>query len=267
MYYNVGRAILLGNINGFDSLVTLESLGDYFVTESVNEDTLVWYDIDPIRTEKVKSFEIGYRTSIKEHLFVDASYYYSIYRDFIGFSIGAVVSEIDPVGNQRSVDQIYRIAANSATRVTTQGFSIGLNYYFKTKYVLNGNYSWNKLNQLEEEDPILPAFNTPEHKFNIGFGGRNINVKLGEKTIRNVGFNTNFKWVQGFEFVGSPQFTGFVPTYYLLDAQVNKYVKKIKSTFKIGASNALNRRQLQVYGGPYVGRMAYFSVRVDLDNL
>lgn len=267
LFYNVGRATLLGNIDGFDSLVTIESLNDYYVTEAVNEDTLDWYNIDPIRTEKVRSFEIGYRSSIKEHLFLDASYYYSIYRDFIGFSIGAVVSPIDPVTQQRSVEKIYRIAANSPTRVTTQGFSIGLNYYFKTNWVINGNYSWNKLNQLETEDPILPAFNTPEHKFNVGFGARNLNIKLGEKTIRNVGFNTNFKWVEGFEFVGSPQFTGFVPTYTLLDAQVNKYVKKIKSTFKIGASNVLNRRQLQVYGGPYIGRMAYFSVRVDLDNL
>ncbi len=267
LFYNVGRAILLGNISGFDSLVTLESLNDYYVTESVNEDTLSWYNIDPIRTEKVRSFEIGYRSSIKEHLFIDASYYYSIYRDFIGFSIGAVVSPIDPVTEQRSVEQIYRIAANSPTRVTTQGFSIGLNYYFKTKWVLNGNYSWNKLNQLETEDPILPAFNTPEHKFNLGFGARNLNINIGEKTIRDVGFNTNFKWVQGFEFVGSPQFTGFVPTYHLLDAQVNKYVKKIKTTFKLGASNVLNRQQLQVFGGPYIGRMAYLSVRVDLDNL
>lgn len=267
LYYNVGRAILLGNINGFDSLVTLESLGDYFVTEAVNEDTLRFYDVAPIRTEKVKSFEVGYRSTIKEKIFLDASYYYSVYQDFIGFSVGAVVSDIDAVANQRSVDQIYRIAANSDSRVTTQGLSIGLNYYFKSKYVLNGNYSWNKLNQLEEEDPILPAFNTPEHKFNLGFGGRSINLKVFGKDIRDVGFNTNFKWVQGFEFVGSPQFTGFVPTYWMLDGQVNKYVSKLKTTFKLGASNLLNRQQLQVFGGPYVGRLAYFSVRIDLDNL
>ena len=32
--------------------------------------------------------------------------------------------------------------------------------------------------------------------------------------------NVNFKWIQGFLFEGSPQFTGFVPSYYLLDAQI-----------------------------------------------
>ncbi len=267
LFYNVGRAVLLGNVNGFDSLVTIESLNDYFVTAAVNEDTLDWYNIDPIRTEKVRSLEVGYRSSIKEHLFIDASYYYSIYRDFIGFSIGAVVSPINPITEQRTVEKIYRIAANSTTRVTTQGFSIGLNYYFKTKWVLNGNYSWNRLNQLEKEDPILPAFNTPEHKFNIGLGARNLIINIGDKAVRGIGFNTNFKWVQGFEFVGSPQFTGYVPTYHLLDAQINKYFKHIKSTVKLGASNILNRQQMQVFGGPYIGRMAYLSVRVDLDNL
>lgn len=73
--------------------------------------------------------------------------------------------------------------------------------------------------------------------------------------------------MQGFEFAGSPQFTGYVPTYYLIDAQVNKNVKKIHTTFKLGCSNVLNRQQLQVFGGPYIGRMAYFSVLVELDKL
>lgn len=133
--------------------------------------------------------------------------------------------------------------------------------------MVNANYSWNKLNKLTVDDPIIPAFNTPEHKFNIGFGGRNIPVTLGEKTIRNLGFNTNFKWVQGFQFEGSPQFTGFVPTYWLFDGQINKKVEKIHTTFKLGASNVLNKQALQVFGGPYVGRMAYFQVLVELDKL
>ena len=57
--------------------------------------------------------------------------------------------------------------------VTTQGFSIGLNYYFAKYYQLKGNYSWNVLNT-NSDDPIIPAFNTPEHKYNIGFSGRDM---------------------------------------------------------------------------------------------
>ena len=46
----------------------------------------------------------------------------------------------------------------------------------------------------------------------------------------------------------------------LLDVQVNKKLPKLNLTAKIGASNALNNKVLQVYGGPYVGRMIYFSI-------
>ncbi|MEM7036974.1 MAG: TonB-dependent receptor, partial [Bacteroidota bacterium] len=264
LFYNVGRAILLGNVNGFDSLLTINSLVDFF--NSQNADTLEFQNIAAIRPEKVRSFEIGYRSTLWERLYLDASYYFSIYRDFIGFRIGADAT-YDSQINRVAVNRIYRIAANSEDIVTTQGFSVGANYYFKKYYVLTGNYSWNKLDLRGSEDPTIPAFNTPEHKFNVGFGGRNIRVELGEKAINDVGFNVNFKWVEGFEFVGSPQFTGFVPTYYLLDAQINKRVSRIHTTFKLGASNVLNRQQLQVFGGPFVGRLAYLSVRVDLDQL
>ena len=47
--------------------------------------------------------------------------------------------------------QAYRMAANAQSTVTTQGASIGTNYYLSPNITLNGNYSWNKLNK-EGED-------------------------------------------------------------------------------------------------------------------
>jgi hypothetical protein len=41
---------------------------------------------------------------------------------------------------------------------------------------------------------------------------------------------------------------------------------KLNLTAKLGASNALNNKVLQVYGGPYVGRMLYFSLVFDWEN-
>ena len=109
------------------------------------------------------------------------------------------------------------------------------------------------------DDPIIPAFNTPEHKYNLSFSGRN--VELGK--IKNVGFNINYKWIQGFTFQGSPQFTGAIPTYDLLDVQVNYLFPKASTTVKIGASNILDKKQFQVYGGPRIGRMAYIALVYD----
>lgn len=256
LYYNVGRAILLGNVDGVDSLVTIESLLDYFNT--LNPDTLVYFNEPGIQPEKVKTIEVGYRATLFEKLWLDAGYYYSFYDDFIGYKFGANL-ETDIFGFPTSV-QPYRLAANAQSRVTTQGFSIGLNYYFPKFLVLAGNYSWNVLNEKGADDPIIPAFNTPEHKFNISLSGRDLLFNIGSKTIRNFGFSANYKWVKGFLFEGSPQFTGEIPTYDLLDTQLNYQFKKLRTTLKVGASNVLNKKQFQTYGGPRVGRLAYISL-------
>ena len=276
LYYDVGRAILIGNVNGFEDLVTVESFIDYLDLGAGigNQDILEYFDVAPIVPEKVKTVELGYRGFFFGHMYVDASYYLSFYDDFIGFNLG-VESSFDTILGLPIEPQAYRVAANSTNQVITQGASIGLSYYFKNKYTVTGNYSWNRLQKTAEDDPIIPAFNTPEHKFNLGFSGRD----LGTNKLGHFGFSLNYKWVQGFIFEGSPQFTGLVPTYDMFDAQVNYKIPSKLITFKLGASNlfgiqplfgdgttkerfhnAFNNLNSQVYGGPRVGRMAYLSV-------
>ena len=76
-------------------------------------------------------------------------------------------------------------------------------------------------------------------------------------------FSVNYKWIEGFLFEGSPQFTGFIESYDLIDAQISATLTNWHTTFKFGASNLLNNKVYQVYGGPRVGRMAYFSILYD----
>ena len=261
MYYNVGRAKLVGNINGYDSLVTIESLRTYTYSE-FEEDSLEYFSVNPISPEKVKCLDIGYRGVINRKIYIDAGYYFNWYTNFIGFVTGADVF-LDPfLGNPYILD-VYRIATNSSERITTQGFSLGLNYYLDNQFTINANYSWNKLNQIND-DPIIPAYNTPENKFNIGINGNEIDVSLFN--IGKISFNTNYKWVQGFIFEGSPQFTGEIPSYGLLDFQVTKQISKLDLAIKLGASNILNNEVIQVYGGPFIGRMAYLSLLFDFNN-
>lgn len=256
LFYNVGRATLIGNLNGFNDLITVESLVDFLNTD--DNSLLEFFDVAPIRPEKVRTLEAGYRTTLFNQLYLDATYYYSFYADFIGFNLGVEASFDNLFG--RLVDAtVYRVAANATDRVTTQGFSLGFNLYFSNYFVFNGNYSWNKLNS-KSDDPIIPAFNTPEHKFNLGLAGRDITLNLGGLQIRNFGFNINYKWIDGFIFEGSPQFTGFIPQYELLDAQINWKSEKLNMIFKLGASNILDKETFQTYGGPRIGRLAYFSV-------
>lgn len=279
LYYDVGRARLLGNLNGYDSLVSIASFQEAYAGNG-DRSALKYYNVDPIRPEQARTIEFGYKGNILDQsVFIDAGYYYTSYKDFIGYNIG-----LDPVFFNSNVKtplyvNAFRIAANATEIVTTQGLAVGINYFFK-KYNLGGNYSWNVLNKQGADDPIIPAFNTPEHKFNISFSGTK--VKLPFVDNENFGFGINYKWIQGFIFEGSPQFTGSVPTYDMVDAQINYEVPSWNMSFKLGGSNILgimplfdaanennqrsvfNNLNYQVYGGPFVGRMVYFSAQHNL---
>ncbi len=285
-YYNVGRAILLGNIDGqfeagSDSLITIDSFVEYRESESLSGglDKLEYFNVDRIRPERVKTFELGYRGTWFNNTYIDLGYYYSIYTDFIGYNIGLSADFDQATGFPVGGVQVFRVAANARDLVTTQGFNIGANYYYN-RITYSANYSWNKLVN-GDDDPIIPAFNTPEHKYNLGISGRD--MSLGKK-IQHFGFGVNYKWIQGFVFEGSPQFTGPIDTYDMIDAQVNVFVPKIHTTFKLGGSNifgvsplfdkdipkgdrwsnAFANENVQVYGGPAVGRLLYFSVLFEL---
>ena len=282
--YDYGTGILLGNLNGFgyneyfvdaDSLRTwanYNGVNDPLIQELANNAlTNGRLYIDPIKPEKVKTIELGFRTTLWEKLYVDASYYFSTYKDFIGYQIGAsytTTQTSELVANENDVEngwaenigdtidnyfavnmpsiQGYRLAVNAKGIVNTQGFSIGMNYFLPKSYTLNFNYSWNILINNDDRDPIIPAYNTPEHKFNIGLSG---------KVSDLFNFQINYKWIEGFLFEGSPQFTGFVNSYGLLDLQMNKSIditNEIPLTIKLGSSNILNNQVYQAYGGPRI---------------
>jgi outer membrane receptor protein involved in Fe transport len=221
--------------------------------------------VAPIRPERVKTIDFGYRGNLGEKFFIDMSYYYSWYDDFIGYKIGV---DVDWPVNEVFLNsaKVYRVSTNALDRVTTQGFSIGLNYFYLKSLGFAANYSWNELNRHGSTDDLIPAFNTPPHKYNLGVNGREIDSRFFGMQIQNWGYSINYKWQQGFVFEGSPQFTGEVPAYGMVDAQLNKYFPQEKLTVKIGASNLLNNKVIQVYGGPRVGRLAYFSLLFDFSK-
>ena len=287
--YDAGPAILIGNLNGFgydQYFVNADSLEQYFINDTRNPNALIggFMEVDPIQPEKVKTVELGYRTTLFDQLYIDASAYYSTYTDFIGYQTGAsfafggtrIATDEDVTTGWASevgdtIDEYmnlimpsiqgYRVAANAKNKVNTKGFTIGLNYFLNQYITVNGNYSWSKLIKTDDDDPIIPAYNTPEHKYNVGVTGRGINLF---SISPDWGFGVNYKWIEGFIYEGSPQFTGPVPTYSQLDAQISKEIKQINATLKLGASNLLNNKTYQVYGGPRVGRMMYSSLQFDL---
>jgi iron complex outermembrane receptor protein len=256
---NVGPATLRGNLEGIDSLITLESFSEWRDTQKPS--SLRYFNIDPISPEKAKSFEVGYRGTLAEKIFVDASIYTTFYEKFIGYKIG-IDAPFNQDGQIENFSQIkvYRYAANSDNQVVTQGANLGVNYYFYKQHAFTCNYSFNKLAKANEEDPIIPAFNTPLHKVNAGFNGRELWPNSQGNTW---GYAVNYKWVDHYFWEGSPQFTGPVPAFTVVDAQVNYTLKKSSVNFKLGCSNLLNNLHIEAYGGPEIGRMAFFAIQYD----
>ncbi|MCC6939879.1 MAG: TonB-dependent receptor [Flavobacteriales bacterium] len=290
LYYNVGRAILLGNVNGQfekgrDSLITIDSFDQYRQTSGANLipglAKLDYFNVDRVRPEQVRTIEVGYRATHFEKFYVDASAYSSWYTDFIGYIIG-LSAKFDPSGFPIGGIQAYRLAANATSLVRTQGANVGVSY-FRKRLTYGVNYSYNQLAS-GNDDPIIPAFNTPQNKFNLSFTAHDMKVPFTDKP--NLGFGINWKYVEGFTFTGSPQFTGPIPSYDMVDAQVNVKFPGQHLTVKLGASNilglvplldpdvpaserldrAFDNRVLMVFGGPNVGRLGYLQLIYELDK-
>ena len=70
--------------------LTVQSLINYYLPrlEHRSQDSLKFFSVDPIRPEKVKSAELGFRPTLFDRVYIDANYYYSEYTDFIGYKVG-----------------------------------------------------------------------------------------------------------------------------------------------------------------------------------
>lgn len=280
---NVGPLIIAGNLNGWDNLYTLESVQAFNNhIDSIQANNL-WHDsvydiaaqelqtytAQPIRPEQVKTIEVGYRGTFFKKLFVDANFYYNWYTDFIG-EIRVVQPFNSVAGEESGVDQllshsegaptrqIYQIPVNADQEVRSMGATIGLAYYIGQKYTASFNYTFARLIDSDLDDPIIPGFNTPEHKVNVGLKGRRV--------WKNLGFAANFQWVDEFQWQ-STFGDGTVPSYNVLDLQISYEVPKWFSTFRVGASNIYNNRRIEAYGSPRIGAMVYGSVLFDLKKL
>ncbi|MCS6968851.1 MAG: TonB-dependent receptor [Cytophagales bacterium] len=221
------------------------------------------------KPERIRSFEIGYKSLIKNKLSIDAYYYRSALLNFDGGMI--VVQSRDPLpagappltllsANTRNV---YSFPINSEEVLTSHGWGIGIDYALPKGFTVGGNVSYNDLLNTNK----LPAgfetfFNTPRYRYNLSLSNRN--------WIKNVSFSVNYRWQD--EFVWQSSFVGpniraagqsIVPAYSTLDAQVSLKVPSIKSIIKLGGSNLLNRSFTQAWGNPSVGAIYYLQVTFD----
>ncbi|MCI4667946.1 MAG: TonB-dependent receptor [Bacteroidia bacterium] len=170
--------------------------------------------IDPLQVEKIQTFEVGYKGTIAERLFVDVNGYFNASRNFLSPAIN-IARPTDGVlvtsrGDQAIQDVIPGTPEAGAGlvltyvnfgRVNTYGIDAGLRYMFSKNLDAVLNYSFFGFN-LDEDDPendgngdgtVGPAdlpINTPANKLSAGLNYRN------DMFFANV----FVRWVQAYDF-------------------------------------------------------------------
>ena len=135
--------------------------------------------------------------------------------------------------------------------ISSYGASVGLSAKVLGNFDLSGNYTYAKQDFDQAKNPSFETnFNTPEHRAKLSFGNTDL--------FRNFGFNVAWEWSD--EFFWEQTFgDGVVPSYHVLDAQVNLRMPEWKSSFKVGASNLLGDEYFTAFGTGYIGSQYYVS--------
>ena len=192
---DLGVITLKGNLDGVPLSYTLESVNDfrdhYEATLEVDPTILKTTSFEKLKQEQVRSLEGGYRGIFKNKIFVDLTGYFNEYSNFIG-DVRLVSPKVPgETGKETGVDQVllgeydaYQYSVNASQKVRTYGASIALNYYIYKGLSAYANYTYSKIDTKDLTDPILPGYNTPRNKANIGIGGQRIVKEIGRASCR-----------------------------------------------------------------------------------
>ncbi|NBC26050.1 MAG: TonB-dependent receptor [Bacteroidetes bacterium] len=230
-------------------------------------------EFEPFRTEKVSTFEVGYKSLINNKLFIDAYYYYNIYDDFIadieliqgvpnglrqpaGDFDSTTPEGQDQIINQTVATQRYGLNINADGDVLSQGFAVGAEYSLPKGYNVGGNLSYNELISQDDllDQGFRASFNTPEWRYNLSLANRRVTPEFG--------FNVTYRWQDAFLWE-STFGEGVMPAFGTMDAQVSYKFRQYNSILKIGGSNILNERYETSIGNPTMGAIYYISLTFD----
>ena len=228
----VGNVLLLG---GLPWVMDYMQADEYPVIDLSTNQPLVYKEFKP---ETMSSFELGYRGVINNKLRIDLYGYMGKYKDFLG-RIGLF---------QPATNRAYSTVVNSANKVKTHGFGLGLDYKLPNNYTVFANAYSDVITDVPAG--FKAYFNTPKYKFNAGFG----NSGLGKS--KRTSFNIMMRWQDDFEYEGELA-NGPVKAFTTVDAQVSYNFPKIKSQVRIGGTNIFNKYYKNAYAHPEVGGLYY----------
>jgi hypothetical protein len=209
-----------------------------------------------VQPEEITAYEAGYRAQIGKFT-IDLSGYYNSYKNFLANTTTAVPfygeagdGGLSLLAIQNGDYQVYQTYTNSDENINSYGATVGVDTKLGN-FDLGVNYTYAELDIDEVKlADFRTNFNTPKHKVKASFG----NPEL----FTNFGFNVNYRWSDSYFWEASFA-DGDIPSFTVLDAQLNYAVPSIKSIFKVGGSNILGDEYFTAVGTGNIGSIYYVS--------
>jgi iron complex outermembrane receptor protein len=237
------------------------------------------YDPTRFTTEKISTWEIGYKTSLHNKLFVDAFLFQSKYTDFI-----AAQNFYQPTNGQiadfnSNSFRSLQVNFNNFNEIFVNGWGAGVDYVLGKGFALNANYTrqvglitlrdaqgnvikdnaGNEIVKRKMSNPEVSQkgrnfFISPENRYNITLSNPHINEG-------KFGFAVTYRWTDKM-WVEQGTTAGdiMLPSWNTVDAQVSYKLTSLKSILKVGGSNLFNQYYGQGYGLARVGGLYYVSL-------
>jgi outer membrane receptor protein involved in Fe transport len=265
-FFAGGTTVVMTGLNAYNNSYTAASVAALSATG--NPAALRKTNLDYVKPEEVKAFELGYRSVFSDFSF-DVNGYYNVYNNFIGninvvapfygtamdspsatggpTDLGTQSIHALQTGNYRA----YQLYTNTKIEIKSLGFGLGLSkkVYKDFEFGVNYNYAEFKFDQSLDES-FEAGFNTPKHKVKASLGN--------EKLFKNFGFNVSGRWNSEYLWQ-STMVDGMIPAATVFDAQVTYNVPSMKSAFKIGAANLGGKEYFQVLGAGLIGQQIFAS--------
>ena len=267
-----GPTVVMTGLNAYGNSYTASSASAFAALAGSNPVAaaalLRKTNVNYVRPEEVKAFELGYRSFIND-VSVDLNAYYNIYNHFIGNLnvvapfYGTTQDAPNPLAGptdpgfqtlhalQSGNIRAYQLYTNTDVEIKSFGFGVGLSKKVIANFELGVNYNYAQFDFDQAKDPSFEAgFNTPKHRVKVSLGN--------DKLFENFGFNVSGRWNSEYKWE-STFADGIIGEPTVIDAQINYGLPKLKSIFKLGASNIGGKEYAQVLGAGYIGQQYFVS--------
>jgi iron complex outermembrane recepter protein len=210
-----------------------------------------------IESEKIQTYEVGYRGTFWNRFSVDMTAFYSVFQDFINFSlfVGPDRNRLLTSGEPLSTTELaasnfalYTIPTNLKEDIYFWGYNHSVTVSLHPQYKLFTTYSY--LDVHSQSNLAINSFNVPKHRAALGLQGMNV--------WKHFGFTANYRWNDASIYNFYP-----IPAYNLVDLNVSYHYKPWKTIFSICGTNVLNHYHIEIAGGPNLGGTYYLQIYFD----